>query len=97
MNIYHVSRTDEYGYDDFSDFVVVCETEQQAKETYPGEGYVFRDDHWVEVGLDGNVRPFDKDNEWWCGWTHPSKTTVELVGISTKEESRVICSSFHAG
>lgn len=35
LNLYLVTRTDSGDYDEYSSFIVCCETEQEARETYP--------------------------------------------------------------
>jgi hypothetical protein len=85
MKVFHVSvdykRVDYLTYDSYSDFVVVCETEEQARNIHPGDAShwdKFRD--WVKT----SDIPFLTVVE--IGTAHPDITP-----------GTIICSSYHAG
>ena len=50
MKLYHVSQDENNDYDTFSDFVVCCESEEEARNTHPGNG----------------VDPWNDRNSGWC-------------------------------
>lgn len=86
MSIYHVYKSEVTGYDTYSDFVVVANTEEEAKNTYPG--------NYSNKALTLE----EADDEY--TWPIDSKyVTTELIGVAndTYKEITIICSSFHAG
>lgn len=96
MNIYHVERKREGGYDTYSDFVCIAPDEAAAARTHPREGYRY----------DEANKGFTSDPEWnsedllrnypWID--NLDELTVTQVGTALPGlEPRVICSSFHAG
>lgn len=38
LNIYHLWRTDDIDWDEYSDFVVIAESEDEARRTSPRDG-----------------------------------------------------------
>lgn len=90
MNIYLVERTDDGGgYDTFSDFVCLAESEEEARKIHPenqwGYGQTIVDDHDEIAGT----------------WVKYSETKATLVGTVSEDyetpKHKIICASFHAG
>jgi hypothetical protein len=87
MRLYHVERTDEIDYDEFSDFVCVAENDEEARNIHPredkkvwGEDY----DYW--------------NNGSWINKEDINSLKVKEIGLAKPELTRsVICASFHAG
>jgi hypothetical protein len=85
LNIYHVSQNTNNNYDTYSDFVVICEDEETARNTYPtGEL------------IDWNAYLNNYRRSFWA----PTKedVVVRLIGEALPDsECGVVCASFHAG
>lgn len=87
LNIYYVKRTDdgEWGYDNFSDFVVICATSEEARNTHPkhetpNQGWKNSTSTWI---------PSSQKEE---------LLNVTLVGYALPgSQPKVVCTSFHAG
>jgi len=84
MKLYLISRTDNWGYDDFDAFVVAAENEESALEFHP----IGRKDYLDE-----------EDISWghYSGWTSKENIKVEYIGESNSLVEKVIISSFNAG
>lgn len=84
MKLYHISRTDDGGYDTYSDAVVAAETEDAARMIHPSE--------YIQLPWDG------KADEGYSSWIDAKDVQVEYLGEAKEGTiSGVICSSFHAG
>lgn len=89
MNIYKVSRTDGYYYDEYSDFICYAEDEEQAVNLDP-------------FGNSDNLF-FDFDDKklksgYYFGWvTTRDHLTVTKIGFSESGEVGIILASYHAG
>lgn len=84
MNLYHVSQSENGGYDTFSDFVICAPDAETARLTNPATGCIIDDDEW-EVW-----------EHCWC--KSPEFVKVEHIGIANENiKEGIICSSFHAG
>lgn len=83
MNIYKVSRTDEWSYDDYDSFVVIAEDEKTALYTHPS----------------GGVLTFIDENGYTGDWVNsPMFLKVELIGIASNDmKPGIIINSFNAG
>lgn len=91
MNIYLISQTEATGYDTYDSFVTLAETEQEARETYPGNFNI----HWKD-----GAWQLENDQDWesssWA--SSPEKVSVTLLGTAVKDRPAGIeCSSFNAG
>lgn len=83
MNIYLISRTDSYGYDEYSDAVVVAKSEEEARKIHPSD--LVEGDSWTA-------------EENYGSWISPDKVEVTLIGKATKGIGKgIVCASFHAG
>lgn len=105
MNIYHVERTDNYSYDDYSEFVCVAESVDAARRMGP-TGDVFspctnlvrcdEDGRFYQLSHEGAKRYYGRTS-----WVYDiSSVSVQLIGAAHPEdetEPRVVCASFHAG
>jgi hypothetical protein len=87
MNIYHISQTENRGFDTYSDAVVIAPDVETARRINPSEcGDVFMTD------ADWQYR--------YSSWaSSPENVSVTLVGVASENEKlpRVVCASFHAG
>ena len=81
MKLYLISRTDDWGYDEFDSFVVAAESEENAFKLYPA---------MKDSADDG----FKYSN---YGWTFRENLKIECIGESYSKEEKVIISSFNAG
>ena len=93
MNIYLVSQNKNNGYDTYDSFVCYVETEYEARVMSPSEHYMWKNDTWNFVYLDGSYK--SSVNRAWC---HPNFVEVKLIGNTNEEvDSGVILASFNAG
>ena len=93
MNIYKVSQNKNTGYDTYDSFVIICETEEQARYANPGGFYRWHDNAWYFQYSDGREKA-ENDNT----WCDAKDVEVELVGKAEEgKEIGIICSSFNAG
>lgn len=97
MNLYHIERTDDWDYDDFSDFVVAAESSDQALEFHPYGEKRIPAPRPEELAYEGDYDSgYDIQIKSWVD--DLSKTTVRLIGVAVEGvEAGVICASFHAG
>lgn len=85
MNIYHVKRTDHWGYDEYSEFVCYAPDEESARSLHPGG----HQGAWAD-GVHGTWVAEDEKDE---------LLEVLLLGHAAAEDVQpgVIIASFHAG
>lgn len=89
MNIYHVERSGVAGYNEYSDFVIVCQDAETARNTHPDGMYFYSEGCWRD--MEENESKYCSDD-----WVNPDNVSVTLLGIAHGEEKRIVCSSFHA-
>ena len=95
MNIYRVTRTDDWGYDDYSDFVCVAPDEETARKIAP--------EAIVKYNMSYDpVQFLDDPKAWVWGWVEADKIDtlkVELIGVANESYSsiQILCASYHAG
>lgn len=83
MKLYLVSRTDDWGYDDYDSFVVAAKSEENALEYHPrGKDYLNED---------------DIKDRYYAGWTSKENLKIECIGESNNLVEKVIIYSFNAG
>jgi hypothetical protein len=86
LYLWSVARHDRGGWDTFSDFAVCCATEQEARDTHPGEG----NSEWI-------TRTRYRGES----WINPNERhllVVELLGTAKADlAAGLICASFHSG
>ena len=93
MNIYLVTQDKNNDYDTYDSFVCYAETEDEARVMAPSEYYIWKNDTWNFVYLDGSYKPSRFDS-----WCYPKYVEVTLVGSTNEDvESGVILASFNAG
>ena len=87
MNIYLVKRTVKYIEEDtFDSFVIVCETEEIARNMHPGTG-------WTNSDIDNN-RGYSS----WVNEKDVPKLKVKRIGYAQSDQKAgVVCASFCAG
>lgn len=84
LNIYLVTRKGETDYDQFSGFVVCCESAEVARNLHPGDS-------------DDPLKP-NQGLVAYGTWVTPAEVDVKLVGKAVKgAKPGYILSSFHAG
>lgn len=86
LNLYLVELPENIhlGYGSYSDFVVVAESEEEARRTHPsGNG-----EHW-------NIRYLDD----WIKSSECNRLVVTQIGVAMPgaRQGHVICANFHAG
>jgi hypothetical protein len=86
LNIYHVSCGEDLGYDSYSEFVCIAETEDDARMTHPTGGIVYSKE---KCGWSSNYGE----------WTNNIQgLIIEKLGEAKNGESpRVVVASYHAG
>ena len=88
MNIYLISRTSGWGYDDYDSAVVIAESEEQARMIHPGNNIETFDNKHFEFRIFKELG----------GWEEkPEDVKVKLIGISEEKIPQVVCASFNAG
>lgn len=101
-----VDAPDDFGgYDTYSDFVVCCATEWEARAQHPSEPPT--QPLWTVAQLLSQTEPVFFNNNWldghrWVGdWIRPEdrrELAVTRLGVADAScEKGVVCSSFHAG
>ena len=103
MKIFHVSAREDgkrgrfkyLGYDTYSDFVVVCETEDQARNIHPSG----RLDEWERIPeTKEDLKYGTYLNSWIRRSDIPFLTVVEIgTSVPGIASGTIICSSYHAG
>jgi hypothetical protein len=93
MNLYHVTQSQNNDYDTYSDFVVACETEEEARHFYPSGHYKWHDNAWYFQYADGTERVAGICYD----WTTPEYIQTKLLGVAAEGIEGIICTSFHAG
>jgi hypothetical protein len=92
MNLYLITGNVD-GYDTYSDAVVSAPDEDTARLMHPGGAKTWSSSARCWVYPDSDRAPFNSGD-----WdSDPSGVSVELLGTSVSDRSRVICASFHAG
>lgn len=89
MNIYLVSRTDKFSWDDYDSFVCVAPDEKTALDIIPDtdtENPLF----YENIDTSGFTFSFGS-------WTGPNHRKCELIGIANEAKIRIVCASFNAG
>jgi len=87
MNIYHLTQNKVYGWDIYSDCVVIANNEDEARNIHPeSEG----------LTVVKTLKEVKDDYSW---PRNPKYINVKLIGtvIESEEVVRVVCASFHAG
>ncbi len=94
MKLFHVSQSVNDGYDTYSDFVVACQSEEEAKVIDPSGFYKWHDDSWYFQYANGTEA---KEDRLYGSWCLPSQVTVKYLGEAAEGIEGIICTSFHAG
>ena len=112
MNLYHVKRTSQGGYDSYSDFVCVAESEDAARRMPPNyqhgkeadyssfavdeEGAIYRFYPWDTPTPHAASERDYGHREW---ESSIDRLVVALLGAAASYETvpRVVCASYHAG
>ena len=89
MNIYHVNRLAGTGYEEYSDFVVVAASEDEARRTCPNQ--------YCEIKDTDHPRSIDEYCDSWPVSFNEVEVTLIGVAIEKEQEKRIVCASYHAG
>ena len=89
MNIYLVSRTDKWSWDDFDSLIVAAKSEEDARNTHP-----YYDYNRTEY----EQRDWDESSNW-VKKEDKHTLKITLIGKTTKEykQREVLLASFNAG
>lgn len=93
MHIYLVSRNDHADYDEYDSFVVIADSEQQARETHPSPSCFYS---WSEE-KDSWVWSYNQDPDVYASWPKPSQVRVRHLGVTDSDQHEIVCASFNAG
>lgn len=98
MKLWKISQDSNIAYDTFDSAVVAAETEDEARNTHPGD----LSNNPIELGTYGNhgggVGGVDGVGGCNGDWVKPDKVTVEYIGEAKEGTPRgSICASFNAG
>lgn len=87
MNLYKISQDVNNDYDTYDSAVVVAATEDDARQTHPGQ----------VSGLWSKTEAWEDRSGVWC--KTPEQVKVELIGtaLDTLEAGTIIVASFNAG
>ena len=96
-NIYLVTEKGNLGkYDSFDSFVIVCKTEEIARNTHPGTGEYkwWNNNNKSHLNID-NSRTSSYS---WVDEKDVPNLKVEHIGVAKDEKkARLVCSSFNEG
>ena len=82
LKLYHISQSENSGWDTFSDLVVCANSEDEARHIHPSQ---YKDDPWAEDAYSA-----------WC--KSPDQVEVVYIGIAAPDvKPGIVCASFHAG
>jgi hypothetical protein len=96
MKLWHISQTENNGYDTYDSAVVAAETEDAARRWHPGE-YFFRDGKWW-FARDGAQVHRDWSAHDWVEIPAVGVVAVRLIGEAVEgTKAGVVCASFNAG
>ena len=87
MNLYLVERHDIGRWDTFDSFIVCCNTEQEARETYPNNS---GDTSWIT----------DKPTQYmpWVRGDEIDLLRVTMIGVASPDTKKgVVLASYNAG
>lgn len=91
MKLYLVERTDEGGYDTYSDFVCWAKDAEEARYTAPDPEYhIWKDGAW-------HYSYGKQELATYHGWVDDPKTLKVWELSRPPEKPTVVCASFHAG
>lgn len=89
--IWRVRRTIPGGYDTYNGFVIVAESEREARETHPTENFVWDGEKWYNKTPTGSSFDVDRD------WPPPDRLEVTLLGIGLEGLETIVLTDFDAG
>ena len=103
MKLFKVERTDDWGYDEYSDFVCCANSEDEAVRMHPGN----QDENppmynWTPEGwFVAYFHPTEEHKGFYSNTTWPEDLSlfkVTELGEATKlNYPHIICASYHAG
>jgi hypothetical protein len=97
MNIYKVEQYINNDYDTYDSFVVIAETEQEARETPPSPFTTHHHDGEWYGSFDGGGE-YWRDGQDWVEFDQIDKLIVTMIGIAAEDQHKgVVVASFNAG
>lgn len=92
MKIYHIYRTDDYEFDEYTEAIVIAPSPKKAQYTHPSDRSIFKDGAWSYIH-DGKEIPWPGSD-----WPMPEHVSVEYLGEAKKSlKAGVISANFLAG
>lgn len=94
VNIYRLSRTGHYNFDDYDSFVCIAASETAARGTHPGG----KDEPWngAKWVKDPAADSWDNDPDW--NWPAPDTLECQCIGTATEgQPAGVVVASYNAG
>lgn len=92
MKLYLVERTNDYSYDDYSDFVCWANSADEAKQLHPSGDDFYE---WQEDGWHYNYG--EKEKAKYSSWPDDAASLKVWELSRAPEKPTVVCASFHAG
>jgi hypothetical protein len=98
MNIYIVSRQDDYGYDEFVEMTVVAKSINEARYMSP-EDFIWDKEKRVWFRFDENGNHYEPIFAAWSWTRNPHTLNVIRIGKALKKYKKpeVLSTSFNAG
>jgi hypothetical protein len=97
MFLYLIERPNDTNYDEYESAVVVANTEDEARNTHPSDGYEFvtvsKDEETRSAWIADSPAGLIVDD----AWIDPRDVKVTLLGVAHDKTPRVVCSSYNAG
>src|SRR5437773_2703512 len=98
MNLYLVTRHDDWSFDDYESFVVCCNDEETARKTHP-ESLIYEEKTslWYLLNDDGD-RYYIPDRPGWIKGKYINNLKVEHIGIANENITPgILIRNYHAG
>ena len=97
MKLYLVSQIENNSYDTYDSFVVVAASQEEARNTHPGDQLAWAPDERItkQAQVNASVLWCDTYSTW---ASSPDKVEVKYIGDATPDmKPGIICASFNAG
>ena len=93
MKLWRIAQSENNNYDTYDSAVVAAETEEDARNTYPGDYDVkWHGTKWLWHLEDGRILDHSAGS-----WTIPAHVSVEFLSDGYAGKAGVVCASFNAG
>jgi hypothetical protein len=90
LMLWHLCRTDAWGYDTFCEMVVAAYDEESAKQIHPTGRLNWNGSNWVSEGGKQEFTPT---------WVNPDSIDIECIGLASNNllNKQIIITDFNAG